>query len=196
MKQSYDPAAIFEEQLKKCGVDYFDFYLLHNVYEGSTAHLSGRALGHHSLFSEAKAIWGAFAIWAFPATGMWKCFGDFLDAYGDKMEFCQIQLNYLDWTLQDAKAKYELLAERGIPVWVMEPVRGGRLARLSERGRGGAACASSRRKPCGVGLPLPARPARRRHGAQRYVHHGADAGEHRHVLRPCAPFQNRSVTRC
>jgi len=48
------------------------------------------------------------------------------------MEFCQIQLNYLDWTLQDAKAKYDLLTERNIPVWVMEPVRGGRLAKLSD----------------------------------------------------------------
>ena len=48
------------------------------------------------------------------------------------MEFCQIQLNYLDWTLQAAKEKYELLTERGIAVWVMEPVRGGRLAQLSE----------------------------------------------------------------
>ena len=57
---------------------------------------------------------------------------EFLDAYGDEMEFCQIQLNYLDWKLQDAKGKYELLTERGIPVWVMEPVRGGRLAKLSE----------------------------------------------------------------
>ena len=48
------------------------------------------------------------------------------------MEFCQIQLNYLDWTLQEGKAKYDLLTARGIPVWVMEPVRGGRLASLSE----------------------------------------------------------------
>jgi predicted aldo/keto reductase-like oxidoreductase len=48
------------------------------------------------------------------------------------MEFCQIQLNYLDWTLQDAKAKYELLTERNIPIWVMEPVRGGKLAKIPE----------------------------------------------------------------
>ena len=47
------------------------------------------------------------------------------------MQFCQIQLNFMDWTLQDAKAKYELLTRRGIPVWVMEPVRGGRLASLA-----------------------------------------------------------------
>jgi predicted aldo/keto reductase-like oxidoreductase len=46
------------------------------------------------------------------------------------MEFCQIQLNYLDWSLQYAKEKVELLEEFGNPVWVMEPVRGGSLARL------------------------------------------------------------------
>lgn len=55
----------------------------------------------------------------------------FLKAYGDRMEFCQIQLNYLDWTFQDAKAKIALLDGYGIPVWVMEPLRGGRLASLS-----------------------------------------------------------------
>ena len=49
------------------------------------------------------------------------------------MEFCQIQLNYLDWEFQDAKGKTELLNKWNIPVWVMEPLRGGRLARLDER---------------------------------------------------------------
>lgn len=48
------------------------------------------------------------------------------------MEFCQIQLNYMDWTLQDAKEKCRLLNEYHIPIWVMEPVRGGKLAALSE----------------------------------------------------------------
>jgi predicted aldo/keto reductase-like oxidoreductase len=57
---------------------------------------------------------------------------EFLELYGKEMEFCQIQMNYLDWTLQNAKAKYELLAEYEIPVWIMEPVRGGRLAKLDE----------------------------------------------------------------
>lgn len=48
------------------------------------------------------------------------------------MEFCQIQLNYLDWTLQDANEKVKLLNEHNIPIWVMEPVRGGKLAILNE----------------------------------------------------------------
>lgn len=48
------------------------------------------------------------------------------------MEFCQIQLNYLDWDFQDAKGKVELLNSRHIPIWVMEPLRGGKLASLPE----------------------------------------------------------------
>ena len=55
----------------------------------------------------------------------------FLDAYGRDMEFCQLQLNYLDWTFQNGKDKVALLDQHHIPVWVMEPLRGGRLAKLS-----------------------------------------------------------------
>ena len=54
----------------------------------------------------------------------------FLDAYGKDMEFCQLQLNYLDWTFQNGKEKVELLDQQNIPVWVMEPLRGGKLAKL------------------------------------------------------------------
>ena len=54
----------------------------------------------------------------------------FLEAYGKDMEFCQIQLNYLDYSFQNARAKLELLKEYQIPVWVMEPLRGGKLAAL------------------------------------------------------------------
>lgn len=49
------------------------------------------------------------------------------------MEFCQLQLNYIDWTFQDVKAKAELLKEYDIPIWVMEPLRGGRLANLADK---------------------------------------------------------------
>ena len=55
----------------------------------------------------------------------------FLDAYGKHMEFCQIQLNWLDWKMQNAKGKVALLREYGLPVWVMEPVRGGKLASIA-----------------------------------------------------------------
>ncbi len=54
----------------------------------------------------------------------------FLDIYGKYMEFCQIQLNYLDWDYQKASEKVNLLNEYNIPIWVMEPLRGGKLATL------------------------------------------------------------------
>lgn len=130
ISKSYDPAAIFEEQLEKCGVEYFDFYLLHNVYENSIKTYTDPRWGIVDYFVEQKRL-GRIRHLGFSCHGSVSCLTEFLDKYGDVMEFCQIQLNYLDWTLQDAKTKYELLTQRGIPVWVMEPVRGGKLASLS-----------------------------------------------------------------
>lgn len=129
--ESYDPAAIFEEQLEKCGVERFDFYLLHNVYENSIKTYTDPRWGIIDYFVEQKRL-GRIGHLGFSCHGGLDNLREFLDRYGDAMEFCQIQLNYLDWTLQNAKGKYDLLTERGIPVWVMEPVRGGRLANLAE----------------------------------------------------------------
>ena len=128
---TYDPAAVFEDQLKKCGVDYFDFYLLHNVYENSIGVYLDPKWGIVDYFKEQVKN-GRIRHLGFSCHGRPETLEYFLDQVGDCMEFCQIQLNYLDWTLQDAKTKYELLTSRNIPVWVMEPLRGGRLAKLSE----------------------------------------------------------------
>lgn len=123
---SYDPAAIFEEQLKKCGVEYFDFYLLHNISESSISVYMDERWGIIDYFVEQKRL-GRIKHLGFSTHGLPENLKEFLDFAGDKMEFCQIQLNYLDWTLQRAKEKCDLLAEWNIPVWVMEPVRGGKL---------------------------------------------------------------------
>ena len=128
---TYNPAAIFEEQLKKCNVEYFDFYLLHNVYEHSMDVYLDPQWGILDYFREQKRL-GRIKHLGFSTHGRIENLRAFLDVCGDDMEFCQIQLNWLDWTLQDAKAKVELLNERNIPVWVMEPVRGGRLCKLTE----------------------------------------------------------------
>jgi predicted aldo/keto reductase-like oxidoreductase len=127
----YNPAVIFEEQLRKCGVEYFDFYLLHNVYEKSMDVYLDPQWGIIDYFKEQKRL-GRIKHLGFSTHAETKGLKEFLDICGKDMEFCQIQLNYLDWTLQDAKGKYELLAEWNIPVWVMEPVRGGKLAKLSD----------------------------------------------------------------
>lgn len=127
----YDPAAIFEEQLKKCRVEYFDYYLLHNIYENSINVYMDPQWGIIDYFIEQKKQ-GRIRHLGFSAHGGLDILERFLEYCGDEMEFCQIQLNYLDWTLQQAKEKYDMLTERGIPVWVMEPVRGGALAKISE----------------------------------------------------------------
>ena len=128
---SYDPAAIFEEQLQKCGVEYFDFYLLHNVYEKSIETYMDPQWGILDYFLEQKRL-GRIKHLGFSTHGNLPTMEKFLDYCGQYMEFCQIQLNYLDWTIQKAKEKCELLNRHNIPIWVMEPVRGGKLARLPE----------------------------------------------------------------
>ena len=123
--------AIFEEQLEKCGVDYFDFYLFHNVYErnvGPYLDPDNRVLEY--LLRQKEA--GRIRHLGFSAHGSLAVIQRFLDAYGEYMEFGQLQLNYLDWDFQGARAKAEELNRRHIPIWVMEPLRGGRLARLSD----------------------------------------------------------------
>ncbi len=122
--------AIFEEQLKRCGVEYFDFYLFHNVCEVNIDAYLDEKYGIYAYLMKQKQN-GRIRHLGFSAHGGRGVIRRFLDAYGDVMEFGQLQLNYLDWSFQDAKAKMELLNERGIPVWVMEPLRGGRLASLS-----------------------------------------------------------------
>ncbi len=128
---SYDAKAIFEEQLDKCGVDYFDFYLLHNIYEDSVATYEDERWGIIDYLLEQKKA-GRIRHLGFSSHAQPETLKRFIERHGDEMEFCQIQMNYLDWTLQSAREKYEMLKEAGIPVFVMEPVRGGKLAHLPE----------------------------------------------------------------
>ena len=112
-------------------VRYFAFYLLHNVCEFSIPVYEDPKWGIIPYFLEQKAR-GRIRHFGISAHALPENLEKFLDRWGESIEFCQIQLNYLDWTLQDAKRKYEMLTERGIPVWVMEPLHGGRLCKLSE----------------------------------------------------------------
>jgi predicted aldo/keto reductase-like oxidoreductase len=125
------PADIFEEQLEKCGVDYFDFYLLHNLCETAYDFYTDEELGVVEYLLAQKEA-GRIRHLGLSAHARAETIDAFLN-WMDCFEFVQIQLNYLDWTLQDAKQKYEVITKHGIPVIVMEPVRGGRLAALNER---------------------------------------------------------------
>lgn len=129
ISSSYNPKEVFEEQLKKCGVDYFDFYLMHNVYENSINVYTDEKWGIVDYFKEQKRL-GRIRHLGFSSHGDLEVIKRFIEYCNGDMEFCQIQFNYLDWKLQNAKSKYDTLTAMGIPVWVMEPVRGGRLASL------------------------------------------------------------------
>ena len=122
---------IFPKQLEKCQVEYFDFYLFHNVCEMNIDAYLDEKYGIYEYMKEEGDA-GRIRHLGFSAHGSYDVMKRFLEAYGKDMEFCQIQLNYLDWSFQDAKAKVELLKEYNIPVWVMEPLRGGKLAKLDE----------------------------------------------------------------
>ena len=134
----YDPRnipkarEIFEKQLEKTGLGFFDFYLCHNVCELNIDAYLDPANGVLPFLLEQKAA-GRIRHLGFSCHGELDVLERFLDAFGEHMEFCQLQLNYLDWTFQHGKEKYGLVRERGLPVWVMEPLRGGKLARLDRR---------------------------------------------------------------
>lgn len=120
------PAEIFEQQLKNCGVSYFDFYLLHSVTDNNIDGYLSEEYNIIPYFIEQKRA-GRIRHLGFSSHCSIATIKRMLDAYGEELEFCQIQLNYLDWNMQNAKGKVALLKEYGVPVWVMEPVRGGRL---------------------------------------------------------------------
>ena len=127
----YIPERFFEEQLERCQVEYFDFYLLHNVYEKSIHIYKDPNWKIIDYLLEQKKK-GRIRHLGFSSHGSMEIMKEIIDYCQGELEFCLIQLNYLDWTLQGAKEKYEMLTELGIPVWVMEPVRGGKLAKLGE----------------------------------------------------------------
>ncbi len=128
-------AEIFSEQLQRCRVDRFDFYLIHNVCEANIEHyLDEGRYGTLGYFKQQRDA-GKISHLGFSVHGTFDTFRRFMDAYGDDMEFCQIQLNYEDWEFQDARAKVAYCEERGLPVIAMEPLRGGVLCKLSPEHR-------------------------------------------------------------
>ena len=122
---------IFSEQLKKCRTDYFDFYLFHSVSDSNIDWYLDEKYGLLNYLLEKKQQ-GIIRHLGFSAHSTPEKMERFLKQYGRYMEFCQIQLNYLDRTLQNAEEKVNLLKSYSIPVWVMEPLRGGSLCSLSE----------------------------------------------------------------
>lgn len=119
--------ALFEEQLTRCKTDYFDFYLVHALDDERFPKME--ALGVYHLLARKKAE-GKIRHLGFSFHDSPSLLEEILSAH--PWDFVQIQLNYLDWTLQSAKEQYEAIVRHNLPVVVMEPVRGGALAKLSD----------------------------------------------------------------
>ncbi len=124
------PEEIFEGQLKKCGVEYFDFYLLHavnrDIMNTFEEHKSYEYLTEQKKLGRIKHL-------GFSYHGDYDFFVELIDKY--KWDFVQLQINYYDWEADNAKTYYKALEERNIPCIVMEPVRGGSLHKLNPDAR-------------------------------------------------------------
>lgn len=123
-----DVERIFNEQLNNCGVSFFDYYLLHAINEKSFEENYERFRAYDTLLSLKKQ--GLIRNLGFSFHDKPEVLKEVL--YRHEWDFVQIQLNYMDWEMQDAKTQYEMIREYGAPCIVMEPVRGGALASLSE----------------------------------------------------------------
>jgi len=119
------PAEVFEYQLNNCGVEYFDFYMLHNVSESTFDLYTDESLGILRYLLEEMEN-GRIRHLGFSTHGRPETIEKFLDMY-DCFEFVMLQINYLDWSLQEAQKKYDIISKHGLPIFAMEPVRGGKL---------------------------------------------------------------------
>ena len=125
-KNEQDIEKIFEDQLRKLKTDYFDFYLCHDLNSGYYPFYEKYKVTE---FLNKKKQEGYIKHLGFSVHDTPENLKKYLNAFD--WEFAQIQLNYIDWELQDAKTQYQMLTDKGLPVIIMEPLRGGALATLS-----------------------------------------------------------------
>ncbi len=128
MKSKADRDRIFNEQLERAGVDFFDFYLLHSIEDGNIDIYENLDCFNWGLQKKAE---GKITHFGFSFHGSPELLVKVLDEHPE-MEFVQIQLNYADWNNPVVRSGklYDILHERNIPMVIMEPVKGGSLAKL------------------------------------------------------------------
>lgn len=148
IRKPEDIERIFREQLSRLRTDYIDFYLIHMLCDTATWEKM-RAFGIEEWIAEKKAS-GEIRQIGFSYHGGSDMFCRLVDAY--PWEFCQIQYNYLDEHSQAGRRGLDYAHERGLPVVIMEPLRGGRLVRLPEEGRAVMAAHPIKHTPVGWAL--------------------------------------------
>ena len=114
---------LFQEELKRLRTDYVDFYLMHMLSDTATWNRL-KELGIEDWIREKKHS-GAIRQVGFSYHGNTETFCDLVDAYD--WDFCQIQYNYMDEHTQAGRRGLHHAHKKGIPVVIMEPLRGGRL---------------------------------------------------------------------
>ena len=127
IKQETDTNRLFQEQLERCQTSYFDFYLAHSM-DREKYEIFEKFHVYDYLAEQKKQ--GKIHNLGFSFHDSPQLLQTMLEKYS--WDFVQIQLNYLDWELQNAKEQYELIRSHGIPCVIMEPVRGGTLASLCD----------------------------------------------------------------
>ena len=126
-----DMQRVFANQLERTGMEYFDFYLLHSLDKENFEKCE--KLGAYD-FIKQKQKEGKIKYIGFSFHGTVDDLRKIVSAH--KWDFAQIQMNYLDWENQNAKAQYQTLEDAGVPTIVMEPVRGGKLALVNSEIKG------------------------------------------------------------
>lgn len=128
LKTQSDVRRIFEEQLKKCQVEYFDFYMCHNINKNTVDTYRNVNMYDEliKLKNEGKIKYLGFSFHGTP-----EILREIVKEH--KWDFCQLQINYLDWDVVKAHEQYEIVQAENIPVTVMEPLRGGGLVNLSDK---------------------------------------------------------------
>jgi predicted aldo/keto reductase-like oxidoreductase len=127
LKTEADVERIFNEQLKKCRTGYFDFYLLHNINESHLSIAESCRVYEQLKEKQRQGLIRRLGFSFHDRPGLLRRVVQKYD-----WDFAQIQLNYLDWELQSAGELYGILTRNDIPVNIMEPVRGGTLAKLCD----------------------------------------------------------------
>lgn len=125
-----DIRQVFEEQQERLKTSYFDFYLLHSLDENSISAYTDKDRDYIGYLLEQKKR-GNIRYIGFSSHAAPETLSRFLEYYSG-FDMALIQMNYLDWTMLEAKKQYEILTGYGIPVWVMEPLKGGRLSTLNQ----------------------------------------------------------------
>lgn len=128
VKEKADYAKIFETQRQRCGVEYFDFYLLHAMNKERVE--QAEEMGGFDFVQQMKAE-GKIRHIGFSFHDTAEVLEDTLSRHPE-MEFVQLQINYYDWDSPNVQSRkcYEVAVKYGVPVIVMEPVKGGTLANM------------------------------------------------------------------